>query len=65
MRDREIICAYYVRRGECAKGRKAEHYKICQSCSKYLPLKGAKPARVDRRREKLAKIQKKERYNYY
>ena len=35
---REVVCLYYVRHGECGKGRPdADHRGICQKCAKYRP----------------------------
>lgn len=44
--------------GQCKKGMKADHAHYCQHCNKYKPR-----ARVRyRKREKLDKIRKEERY---
>lgn len=61
-RTREIVCKAYTCEGKCRLGRKAEFYGICQTCKNYVPLEGAKPARVDNRRKKLDKINKKEKW---
>lgn len=34
---REIPCKYYICKGECEKGKKAEHTKTCQICKTYTP----------------------------
>lgn len=36
-RLKETPCEYYICKGECKKGRKAEQYKYCQHCDKYKP----------------------------
>jgi len=59
-RDRERI----IKKGECTKGRNAEFRGICQTCAKYRAKAGSAPARTDRRRSKMEKIQKKERWDY-
>ena len=60
MKDREIVCESYVCEGTCSKGREGTFRKSCQTCNKYRPIKGGKLARVDNRRKKLDKIDKKE-----
>lgn len=64
MKDREILCKFYICNGKCTKGKDAKFYGICQHCSLYEKKKGAKPNRTDLRKKKLNKIQKKERINY-
>ena len=34
---RETPCKYYICKGECEKGKDAEHKGICQHCTKYEP----------------------------
>ena len=63
-KDREITCIHYVCRGTCDLGRDAEFYGICQTCKNYKPNPRSKPARVDSRKKKLDKIQKKEAREY-
>lgn len=48
---RETPCKFYICRGECSKGRAAEHKTYCQHCSKYYP------------RAKVRHINQKKRYN--
>lgn len=48
---REIPCLYYVKHGECTKGRDSEHKGICQTCKKYKP------------RAKVHLVNKKKQYN--
>ena len=36
MKERVIPCKYYVCKGECTKGRNAEHRGYCQHCDKYV-----------------------------
>lgn len=62
MKDREIACESYICEGSCAKGREGTFRKACQTCSKYRPLKGSKPARVDNRHKKLERIARKEKW---
>ncbi len=59
-KTREIVCIHYVNKGTCDLGRDAEFYGLCQTCSSYKKKPGAKPARVDNRKKKLSKIDKKE-----
>ena len=63
-RTRERVCTYYICEGHCSKGREGTFRKKCQVCDKYLALKGAKPARTDRRKEKRDKISKNEMRRY-
>lgn len=64
MKDRNIICEFYIRHGECKKGKNADIIKTCQHCSFYSKKIGAKPHRTDNRRQKMEKINKKERRDY-
>ncbi len=48
---RETPCLYYICKGECTKGRDAEHGNYCQKCDKYFP------------RVKERHINKKKKYN--
>ena len=48
---RETPCKYYLRYGECAKGRTAAHKGYCQHCDKYCP------------RARVRHINKKKQYN--
>ena len=59
---RERACQFYICEGNCKKGREGTFYGQCQTCDKYNPAKGARPARVDQRRKKMDKIMKKEKY---
>ena len=53
MKDREIVCKYYICKDECAKGRTAEFRGYCQRCDKYEP----------RAKERHINKKKQERYN--
>lgn len=59
-KDRLTPCMYYISRGECKKGRDAEHYGYCQHCDKYYPR--AKVRHKNLKKEKIEKIKKNERY---
>jgi hypothetical protein len=61
-KDREIACRFYQYEGYCSKGRDSTFRKTCQTCNLYSPKKGGKPARIDNRRKKKEKIEKKEWY---
>ena len=65
-KDREIICQYYTcAGGPCAKRGISVHFRDeCQTCRKYCPIKGSKPARTDNRKKKLDRIIRKERNDY-
>lgn len=59
-KTREIVCKHYINKGNCALGKNAEFYGLCQTCPSYIKKPGAKPARVDTRRKKIDKLNKKE-----
>lgn len=61
MKDREIACEYYICEGTCTKGRKGTFKQACQTCNKYKPIKGGRPARTDNRRKIIEKILSKEK----
>ena len=62
MRDREIQCIHYEFEGKCDLGKEACFYGLCQTCPTYRHKPGAKPARTDTRRQKLDRIQRKEKH---
>lgn len=64
MREREIQCIHYVCHGNCDLGKDADFYGLCQTCPTYKKKPGGKPARVDRRKTKLNKINRKEMRNW-
>lgn len=65
MKTREIVCQFYECKGKCSKGKNADFYGVCQHCSKYRKKEGAKPNRVDNRKKKMEKINKRELRNAY
>lgn len=56
-KDRLTPCKYYKCKGECAKGREADHYGYCQKCDKYYPR--AKVRHLNQKKIKLDKIRSK------
>ena len=63
-KTREIACQHYKYEGCCDLGKKAEFRGHCQVCPSYSALKGGRPARLDKRRQKKDKIYKKESREY-
>lgn len=59
-KTREIVCIHYINKGNCDLGKNAEFYGLCQTCKSYRKKPGAKSARVDNRKKKLDKIERKE-----
>jgi len=59
-KTRETPCLYYICAGQCEKGRDAEHTKYCQRCDKYRPR--AKVRHLNKKKQKMDKIRKSERY---
>jgi len=59
-RDRQTPCLYYICKGECKKGRKAEHVGYCQKCDKYKPRERVRY--LNKKKQKLEKIKKSEMY---
>lgn len=62
MKDRGIVCKFYICEGSCSKGREGTFNKYCQKCDKYFPRPGGKNTKEDRRKEKLKKILRKEKF---
>lgn len=60
VKDREIVCMHYINKGNCDLGKKAEFHGLCQTCPQYKKKPRAKPARVDNRKKKLERIDKRE-----
>ena len=52
-KDRLAPCMFYIRHGECTKGRVAEHKSTCQTCNKYRPRKGYKAPVNKKKQAKL------------
>lgn len=59
--DRQTPCLYYVCAGQCTKGREADHKHYCKRCDKYKPR--ARVRYINKKKEKLEKIRKNERYD--
>lgn len=64
MKDREIACAYYRAEGVCDLGKDGTFRKHCQTCKTYSAKKHGRPARVDNRRKKRERIERKQRFDY-
>ena len=62
-KTREVVCLHYISKGNCDLGKNAEFYGLCQTCPSYKKKPGSKPARVDKRKKKLDKILKQEKYD--
>ena len=60
-RDREIACESYVCEGNCSKGREGTFRKYCQTCNKYRPIPGGRPASPNLKHEKKEKFAKDKR----
>ena len=52
MKDRGVVCKFYICEGSCSKGREGTFNKYCQKCDKYFPRPGGKNTKEDRRKEK-------------
>jgi len=59
-KDRLTPCLSYVCKGQCEKGREADHNGYCQKCDKYTPR--ARVRHLNRKKEKIAKERSSERY---
>ena len=65
MKTREIVCQFYICKGNCTKDKNDTLYGTCQKCKKYRKKEGAAPARTDKRKQKLEKIRKRELRDAY
>ena len=61
-KTREIVCIHYVNKGTCDLGKEASFYGLCQTCSQYKKKPGAKPNRINTKRQKIEKALRKERW---
>lgn len=59
-KDRLTPCLYYICKGECKKGRDAEHQNYCQKCDKYKPR--VREGHLNKKKQKLDKIRQKKIY---
>ena len=57
---REIACIYYEYEGSCLKGREGLFKKTCQTCKKYKPRKGGRPAHKNLKKQKIEKIREQD-----
>ena len=62
-KTREIACIHYICEGECDLGKEGTFRKQCQVCRSYKKKPGGKPARTDNRRQKLDRINRKEKWD--
>lgn len=63
MKDRNKLCKYYIRAGVCSKGKGCTIFGTMQHCGNYSPNPDSKPLRVDRRKQKMEKIRRKEKWD--
>lgn len=61
-KDRLTPCLYYVCKGQCTKGRKAEHHSYCQTCDKYKPR--VRERHLNKKKMELNKLKSIESRNY-
>ena len=57
-KDRIEPCVSYVCKGECKKGRDADHQTYCQKCNLYQPR--VRKRHLNKKKQKLDKIRSKE-----
>lgn len=55
-KDRYVACCYHIAEGKYQKCRECSFYKKCQTCDKYLPVKGGRPAKKNLKKKKLNKF---------
>ena len=60
-KTRETPCKYYVCKGECKKGREADHNGYCQHCNKSYPR--ARVRHINKKKAYLDKIKRSEKYD--
>lgn len=63
MKDRELVCEFYICEGQCKKGKAGTFRDACQHCDGYRPVRGSRPARIDNRKKKMDKIMRKEKWD--
>ena len=63
MRDRNLLCKYYIRAGVCLKGKGCTVFGEMQHCGNYIPDLNSRPLRADRRKSKIEKIRRKEKWD--
>ena len=63
-KTREIQCIHYLYENNCALGKEGSFYGKCQTCNNYKKKPGAQPNRRDTRRNRLNRIERKERGDY-
>jgi hypothetical protein len=63
-KGREIQCLHYICEHQCDLGKDAVFRKLCQTCPTYSSKRGCRPARLDKRKTKMERINKKELKNF-
>lgn len=63
MKDRNKLCIYYERAGKCSKGKGCTAFGNMQHCGSYKPDLNGKPLRTDKRKTKMEKIRRKEKWD--
>ena len=63
MRDRNLLCKYYICAGKCSKGKGCTAFGDMQHCGLYKQDLNGKPLRADKRKTKMEKIRKKEKWD--
>ena len=58
MKTREIVCIHYVNEGTCDLEKECSFYGHCQTCKTYKKKPGAKPKRVDTRKQRKERFEK-------
>lgn len=59
MKDRETPCLFYICKGSCKKGRKAEHTGYCQRCDIYKPR--VRERHLNKKKQYLDKLKRSDK----
>ena len=62
MKTRETPCLYYICKGQCSKGRDAEHTGYCQHCDKYKPR--VRERHLNKKKQYLDKLDRSDKGGY-
>lgn len=62
MKERNIICKFYLQKDKCLKNKGCSVNKEMQHCGLYEPNLNSKPFRYNNKQKKIEQIKRKEVY---
>ena len=60
MKDRNLLCKYYIQANKCSKNKGCTIWREMQHCGLYEPNLNSKPLRENNKRQKIEKIRRED-----